>query len=408
MNQFPSKSYKFDGFIFDAEKPALYHQNRLIKNIGKKPLQVLAVLVQNANQLTLHDEIINRVWQDKFFDVTSIDTAQCVSKLRKLLSKYESGKSFIETVKGSGYMFVGEVTSEKLELPESSSSEESISAYQTEKISADADDSPVSSSDRKAAPGNKPFLADEIETKVSVPNRHLAFISAVGFFYGLLFWAALLLESAYKFQDYQSKVFALAVPLILWNGATMFAGLALTEGFLRRNRRNALFFGIISLIFGAFVSCLIIGLVLPNEPVTAARFQTQPALGAYIKNVWMYFLPLGIGLILLPFYAVCGRQYEKKVFTVSPSILLGFWLLALIFSIFSTFYLLDNLLPLENHGLFVIAVILRFVIYFGLGLTVLIWYFSRSKDISAPETRFSAKQQIALLFILSAIGLDCL
>src|SRR5688500_12237702 len=108
MNQFPNKTYKFDNFIFDAEKPALYHQNQLIKNVGKKPLQVLAILIQNANRLTLHDGIINKVWQDSF-GIDSMYISQCISKLRKLLSKYGSGKNFIETVKGSGYMFVGEV-----------------------------------------------------------------------------------------------------------------------------------------------------------------------------------------------------------------------------------------------------------------------------------------------------------
>ncbi len=349
-------------------------------NLSPTHCRFLLALAQKPRQTVSYEELRLAVWtQSKELDASLkrlIHTTK--GDLIKTLRHAKMETDFIKNFPGEGYRLNAEV------------------------LIQNNDEEPY-------LPAAKPLMFEtQAEIKISSPERHRAFIYSVSFFYGLLFWAALLLESAYKFEDFQSKIFWLAVPLTLWNGAMMFTGLALTQEFLRKSRRNALFFGVISLIFGAFVSCLIIGLVLPNEPITAARFQTQPALGAYIKNVWMYFLPLGICLILLPFYAVCGRQYEKKVFTVPPSLLLGFWLLALIYSFVSTFYLLDNLLPLENHGLFVIVVILRFVIYFGLGLAVLIWYFSRSKDISAPETRFSAKQQIALLFILSAIGLDCL
>ncbi len=110
MSQFPSKSYIFDDFIFDTEKLALYHRNLLVKNTDKKSLQVLAVLLQNANQLTSHDEIIGQVWQDNPLGVTSAHIGQYISKLRKVFAEFDPEKNYIENVKGRGYLFFGEVT----------------------------------------------------------------------------------------------------------------------------------------------------------------------------------------------------------------------------------------------------------------------------------------------------------
>lgn len=116
MSQFPNKSYIFDNFVFDAEKLALYHQDRLIKNTDTKSLQVLAVLLQNVNQLTSHDEIIQQVWKDNSHGVNSTNIAQYIGRLRKVLSEYEPEKSYIETVKGRGYSFVGDITESSPEI----------------------------------------------------------------------------------------------------------------------------------------------------------------------------------------------------------------------------------------------------------------------------------------------------
>ena len=112
MNEFSKNTYNFGNFSFDSNKLALYHQKQLIKNGGGKPLQVLVVLLQNANALASHDEIIEQVWQDNISGVTSENVAQYVGKLRKMFADYEPNTKFIENVKGRGYMFVGEVSPE--------------------------------------------------------------------------------------------------------------------------------------------------------------------------------------------------------------------------------------------------------------------------------------------------------
>ncbi len=127
MSEFSKNTYKFGNFFFDGNKLALYHQNQLIKNGGEKSLRVLAVLLQNANALASHDEIIEQVWQDNISGVTSAHIAQYIGKLRKVLAEYAPKTEFIENVKGRGYMFVGDVesgaieTSQELPLPPSES-----------------------------------------------------------------------------------------------------------------------------------------------------------------------------------------------------------------------------------------------------------------------------------------------
>ncbi|HEY0657616.1 MAG TPA: winged helix-turn-helix domain-containing protein [Pyrinomonadaceae bacterium] len=110
MKNLPDKIYNFDKFQFDAVKLALYHDDRMIKNIGEKPLRVLAVLLKNQKKLTAHDEIIEQVWADNPLGINSVHIAQYISKLRKVFAEYAPGKEYIETVKGRGYSFVGDVS----------------------------------------------------------------------------------------------------------------------------------------------------------------------------------------------------------------------------------------------------------------------------------------------------------
>ncbi len=116
MKEFSKNTYKFGDFTFDANKLALYYQKQLIKNGGGKPLQVLAVLLQNANALASHDEIIEEVWQDNLSGMTAENVAQYVSTLRRALAEYEPEEKYIESVKGRGYMFVGDVSTEEAEI----------------------------------------------------------------------------------------------------------------------------------------------------------------------------------------------------------------------------------------------------------------------------------------------------
>ncbi|MBA2735877.1 MAG: winged helix-turn-helix domain-containing protein [Pyrinomonadaceae bacterium] len=116
MQNPPEKIYYFDEFRFDTVRLSLYHNDRMIKNVGEKPLRVLAVLIENPKKLTAHDEVIGKVWQDNPLGITSIHIAQYISKLRKVFAEFAPGKDYIETVKGRGYSFVGDVSADENEV----------------------------------------------------------------------------------------------------------------------------------------------------------------------------------------------------------------------------------------------------------------------------------------------------
>jgi hypothetical protein len=66
-------------------------------------------LVRSPRQLVSTQEIIDHVWADNPHGVTGTHLAQSISKLRKALGAREPDSYYIETVKGSGYVFQADV-----------------------------------------------------------------------------------------------------------------------------------------------------------------------------------------------------------------------------------------------------------------------------------------------------------
>jgi DNA-binding winged helix-turn-helix (wHTH) protein len=104
-----SHVYRFNGFQFDADRLVLYHDGELVKETEKKSLEVLAALVESPGEPVSHDEKISRVWKDNPHGATPARVNQYVSRIRKALAQYEPEKKFIESLKGRGYVFCGEM-----------------------------------------------------------------------------------------------------------------------------------------------------------------------------------------------------------------------------------------------------------------------------------------------------------
>jgi DNA-binding winged helix-turn-helix (wHTH) protein len=105
------KIYTFDDFRFEADTLALYFKDVLVKTGDKKTMQVLAVLLLHPNKITTQEEIIEKVWKDNRHGVTSVHLGQYISRLRKIFAE----KNYIETVKGRGYLFIGEIVSPQID-----------------------------------------------------------------------------------------------------------------------------------------------------------------------------------------------------------------------------------------------------------------------------------------------------
>lgn len=340
----PITIYKFAEFTLHPAKRILLRNGEEI-SLVTRDFEILYLLIEERQHILSKDHIINSVWGDVFVADSSVEKA--ISALRKTLGDTPTNSRFIKTVSKKGYKFVHDVD----EITE-----------------------------------NKTIPNFEQPVLQTSSNRHLAFITAAALLYGLLFWIALLLEIAYQFDRFGTTALWLGLPLVLWIAAASFAGLTLTERLVRREKRHSFFGGLAFFVGGTIAACLAMSYFLPNEPITAANFQTQPAFAAFLKNSLIYFLPLGVVYILIPFHFVCVQHNEmrenssvsgKTAINLRPSFLFGLWLFTAVYSIVSTFRLLDNLLPGQYHNLFVSLVFLRFFVYFGLGLGCLLWYNSQ-------------------------------
>ena len=348
----PITIYKFAEFTLNPAKRILLQNGEEISLI-KRDFEILYLLIENRPQILSKDHIMNAVWGDTIVAENSIEKA--ITSLRKILGDTAMNSRFIKTVSKKGYVFIHDVyeTTENITIPNF----------------------------------EKPILQKSF-------SRHLAYILINSLLYGLLFWIALLLEIAYQFDRFGTIALWLGIPLILWIAATSFVGLTWIENLVRQEKRNVLFIGLTFFVGGTILACLAMSYFLPNEPITAASFQTQPAFAAFLKNSLIYFLPLGVIFILIPFHFICVQQSEmlktfsssskmglslsdKGTINLRPSFLFGLWLFTVAYSIFSTFHLLDNLLPGQYHNLFVTLVFLRFFVYFSLGLICIIWHNSQ-------------------------------
>ncbi len=387
------------------------------KKIKLSPIHChfLSVLVENPQAVVTFDELRQSIWlHEPAVDARLVRNIQ--STKNHLVNVFKSigvDADFIKPIPGKGYLLDADVSEEA----ENSNSEnpEPISTLKM----------PISNS-------------EEIDVYQSPPHRknrlfgeHAVYAAVSSLLYGLLFWIALLLEVAYQFDRFGETALWLGFPTILWIAAASFIGLIWTEKLVRRKSRSAFFVGLAFYIGAAMTLCLAMIFVLPDAPVTAARIQTQPAFAAYLKNSLLYFLPLGVIYILTPFYFVCVRQNSisnsqeigsflrnKGAVDLRPAHLFGLWLLAIVYSIFSTFYLLDNLSVGQYHSLFVVLIFLRFFVYFSLGLACLVWYNSHYSpngdagkhsllppDYAPRNIAFPIRKDYRLKLIFSFLGL---
>jgi DNA-binding winged helix-turn-helix (wHTH) protein len=108
MDGLPGKTFSFGRFKFDSGRLVLFYDDEIVKDVEKRALQVLAVLLTRPGEPVSHEEIIKFVWSDNPHGATSTRVNQYVSRLRKALASLDADNSYIETLQGRGYRFTGE------------------------------------------------------------------------------------------------------------------------------------------------------------------------------------------------------------------------------------------------------------------------------------------------------------
>ncbi|UPK07169.1 winged helix-turn-helix domain-containing protein [Bradyrhizobium sp. 170] len=96
--------------------------NRLLTNgtkvvpLGARAMDVLVVLVEQANKVVSRRTLIERVWPKRGADEVSLRVH--ISALRKALAQNDPTRRYIANVPGRGYRFIVPITSPSLETPE--------------------------------------------------------------------------------------------------------------------------------------------------------------------------------------------------------------------------------------------------------------------------------------------------
>jgi DNA-binding winged helix-turn-helix (wHTH) protein/TolB-like protein len=100
-------SYRFGRFLLEPDRRLLTIAGEPVQ-VSSRGLDLLLLLLERRDRVVSKDEIFDRVWPGVVVEENNL--AVQVSALRRVLGEGPDGRSFIATVPGRGYRFVGAVT----------------------------------------------------------------------------------------------------------------------------------------------------------------------------------------------------------------------------------------------------------------------------------------------------------
>ncbi len=98
--------YEFGPFRIDPDNRQLLRENEPV-SLQPKAFDILLVLVQNAGNVVLKEDLMKTVWPDTFVEEANL--SQHIFVLRKTLGDAVEEKRYIVTVPGRGYRFAQKV-----------------------------------------------------------------------------------------------------------------------------------------------------------------------------------------------------------------------------------------------------------------------------------------------------------
>ena len=98
--------YDFGNFRLDLAEKVLLRDGEIV-SLTPKVFETLRVLVENAGHLLEKDELMRKIWQDRFVEESNLTFN--IKTLRKALGDDASRPRFIETVPRRGYRFIAAV-----------------------------------------------------------------------------------------------------------------------------------------------------------------------------------------------------------------------------------------------------------------------------------------------------------
>src|SRR5688500_4367847 len=119
--------YEFGDFRLDISEKVLLHEGKPV-SLTPKVFETLRILVENAGRLLEKDELMKRIWQDRFVEESNLTFN--IKMLRKALGDNAAKPRFIETVQRRGYRFVAKVKEIKESSPAANEQLRSVSPSQ--------------------------------------------------------------------------------------------------------------------------------------------------------------------------------------------------------------------------------------------------------------------------------------
>ncbi|MGB7203787.1 MAG: winged helix-turn-helix domain-containing protein [Pyrinomonadaceae bacterium] len=98
--------YEFEDFRLDFSEKTLQGVGGVVP-LTPKVFETLCVLVENAGHLIEKDELMQKLWQDRFVEESNLTFN--IKMLRKALGDNAQSPQFIETVQSRGYRFIADV-----------------------------------------------------------------------------------------------------------------------------------------------------------------------------------------------------------------------------------------------------------------------------------------------------------
>lgn len=100
------KVYQFGPYTLDPVAKVLLRDGAPVR-LGRKAVEILALLAENSGQVVTKEEILQRVWAGRAVEEANV--AQNIALIRKALAAPKGSPAYIETFAGRGYRLAGPV-----------------------------------------------------------------------------------------------------------------------------------------------------------------------------------------------------------------------------------------------------------------------------------------------------------
>ncbi|HET6975297.1 MAG TPA: transcriptional regulator [Pyrinomonadaceae bacterium] len=368
MSQDSNGVYEFGAFVLNARE-RLLTKDTLPVSLPPKAFDLLLVLVQNNGSLMKKEDLFDLLWPVEAVEEGNIPYN--IALVRKALGDRATKPLYIATIPKQGYRFIATVKSQVATAdPALIAESETVDKERTAVL-------------RRTRPDYSPF------------KKHLRHLLGACILYALYYSVAFVLETAYQYETYGSRAVRFASIMFFWILGTSIAGFAV--GLKRTSAGSGIGLVLTVSVFVAAALLLYVAaaFVLPNIAITQASFQTYPAHGAFLKNIYC-MLPLAVLFMVVPSHYIAAAESRelhrdwRNQLTLSDSareiepravavylktswlvwILIGAFLVACVGSA----HLFENLKPNPNLGLFIQLNQWRLLLYFLLGFECVLWY----------------------------------